>query len=364
MLHIHRRIPTMKLLHNLRYAVRKLLRSPGFALIAIGTLGLGIGATAAIFALLDAVVLRPLPYPEPDRLVWIDSRLPGFDADAAWGLSEAGYFHFRNNNRTFEEIGAFAGAFGETKLNLASDGDAERVDGAIVTASLLDVLRARPAVGRLIEAGDDAPGATPIAVLGHDFWMRQFGGDRGVVGTNIRLDSQPFEVVGVLAPGVQLPQDNADVWLPLQLDPSNQPVNSHQYSAVARLRDGASVEDAQRDLARLTAEFPELFPGAYDETFMREYGFNTRVQPLREHVIGDIDRTLWILLAAVGLVLLIAFANVANLFLVRVEGRRREVAIRSALGAERGHIIAQYLAEGLVIAAGGRNRRAAVRRRR
>ena len=342
-------------MRNIRYAVRRLLRSPGFSLIAITTLGLGVGATAAIFALLDAVVLRPLPYPDADRLVWIDSRIPGFDPDAAWGVSQAGYFHFRNNNRTFDEIGATAGAFGETRFNLASDGGAERVDAAMVTSSVLDVLRARPAVGRLIEADDDAPGATPVAVLGHEFWMRQFGGDRSVVGTNIRLDSQPYEIVGVLEPGIRPPERAADVWLPLQLDASRRPVNDHGLQAVGRLRDGASVADAQRDLARLTGQFSQLFPGAYDESFMREFGFETRVQALRAQVIGDIDRTLWILLAAVGLVLLIAFANVANLFLVRIEAGRREVAIRSALGAERRHILLQYVADGLVIgaAAGG-----------
>lgn len=326
-------------------ATRGLVRHANFSWVAILTLALGIGSVAAMYTVLDAIVLSPLPYAEPEELVWIDSRVPGVGPDAVWGLSQAGYFHFKERGRTLSDLGVYA----TTAYNLAGAEGAARVTGAAVSASLLDALKARPALGRLIEAGDDRPDAADVVVLGHAFWQAEYGGDPGVIGTTVELNAVPHEVIGVMAPGLHLADRRVEVWRPLGLDPTRPPVNAHWLSAVGRLGDGSTPDDAQADLGRLTAQFTEQFPRAYSESFMRQSGFSTRVMPLRDHVVGEAGRVLWILVGSVGLVLLIAVANVANLFLARAETRRRELAVRSALGAGRRHLFWHYLAEGVLL---------------
>lgn len=328
-----------------RLAARSLMRRPGFTATALLTLTLGIGAVAAIFTVLEAIVLSPLPYAEPHELVWIESAVPGVGANAVWGLSVAGYFEFKQRNRTFEEIGGFT----TTSLNLSGDQGASRVRTAYVTADLLDLLDARPALGQLIEAEHDGPDGPAVAVLGYDFWQQELGGDGNVLGSTVHLHGSAHEVIGVMAEGVHLPDLEIDLWRPLPIDPSAPPVNAHWVSAIGRLRGEASVEAAQADLTHITATFTERFPRAYPESFMRESQFATVVVPLGEHVVGSVTRMLWVLFASVGLVLLIAGANVTNLFLVRTEGRRRELAIRAAMGAHRGHLAWQYMSESLML---------------
>jgi len=336
------------LLRESRLAIRVLLRRPGFTAVALLTLILGIGAVSAIFTVLNGVVLSPLPYPQAEELVWLESRVPGVAPNAVWGLSEAGYFHFQEENRSFAGLGAYR----STSLNLASDNGAARVRAALVSADLLDVLRATPAVGRLIEEADDTPDQPTLAVLGYSFWQRELGGDPDVVGTTVILNAIPHEVIGVMGEGIELPDQRIDVWLPLGMDPARPPVNWHWVQAIARLEPETSPAAAQADVARLTAQFTELFPSAYPESFVRESGFSTSVVPLHTHVVGDVSSALWLLFGAVGLVLLIAGANVTNLFLVRTEGRRRELAIRSALGAEKTHLAWHYLSESLLLCLG------------
>ncbi len=339
-----------RLLQDIRHGARRLLRAPGFSFVAILTLALGIGATTAIFSVLNAVVLEPLDYPESDRLVSIKHPVPGLNSDWEWGLSSGGYFHFTDNARTLEAVGLYA----LTEITLTGEGAAEELQAARVNAPLFRVLRARPLHGRAI-AEQDSRSLTPaspigVAVLGYDFWRNRFGGDPGVVGTSIRLEGAQVEIVGVAEPDVELPDESVDIWLPMYLDPAMYHANSHQFNAIARLADGTSIQQAQLELDRLTEQFAEAVPTAYAGSFMQESRFSTVVRPLRDEVVGDIDRVLWILLGAVAVVLLIACANAFNLFLVRVESQRREIAIRSAIGGGRLQLAGRYLAEGLLLA--------------
>ena len=329
-----------------RQALRSLARSRAFTLIAVATLGLGIGATTALYTVLDAVVLRPLPYAAADRLVWLHSAVPGVGPDSKWGLSVAGYFHFQEHARSLESIAAFTTG----QYNFGGRDGAERVAGARVTGSMFDVLGARSHLGRLIRPDDNLPDAPSIVLLGHDFWQRMYDSDPGIIGRTIQVHSSPAEVIGVLPSGVHLPQARVDIWLPMTLDPAAPPVNSHYLSALARVREGVPLSAAREEVSRLTSRFPEIFPGAYSPSFMESSGFATEMIPLHDRVVGDYRRILWVLLGAVSLVLLIACANVANLFLVRTEARRRESAIRTALGGDRAHLAWHYLSESILLA--------------
>lgn len=331
---------------DLRLALRQLRRRPGFTLTAVLTLALGIGATTALFTVVRSVVLAPLPYEAPEELVVLDSPVPKLAPDAVWGLSEAAYFHFRDETTTLAELGAFS----TTTASLAGDIEARRVARALVTRSLLTTIRARPALGRLFTAEEDGPGGPDVAVLGHEFWVRAFGADSSVVGTVIDLEAVPYEIVGVMAPGIHLPDHQVNVWTPRQLDPLRAPVNSHWLRVLGRLHPDRRVAAAQDELNRLTARLPELFPRAYYPGFIERYGFRTRVRPLHAAVVGDMARVLWLLFGAVGLVLVIATANVLNLFAVRTEGRRQELAVRTALGAGRGRLARQGVVEGVALA--------------
>lgn len=335
------------ILQTTRRVLRGLARSPGFTVSVLATLGLGFAATAAIFTVLNAVVLNPLPYPDAERLVAIGSRVPRLDPEARWGVSPAGYFHYRARSRTLEEIGIYRTYRG----TVTGAGEPARARLALVSAPLFSVLRARPAVGRLIGPEDDRPGAEPVVVLGHAFWTARYGADPRVVGSVLELDGSRVRVAGVLERGVELPGagGGTDLWMAERLDPGAEPQNWHAFTAIGRLREGATAAGAQAELERLTARFGDLFPGAYSPAFLEETGFAVGVASLRDEVVGDSGRTLWVLFAAVGLVLLIACADVANLFLVRTEGRRREVAIRAAMGATSVRLARGFVAEGLVL---------------
>lgn len=334
---------------DLRRALRTLRKNLGFSVSVLATLGLGIGATTAVFTVLDRVVLRPLPYSEPEQLAYVDSRVPS-EGHAAWGVSEAGYFYLRDHNRTFEELGVYGAPGMDYGSTVIGPKGGSRVSSVWVRASLFRVLRARPAIGRLIQEGDDRPGLPTVAVLGHAFWLREYGGDPNVIGQTLDLDGgRSVEVIGVLEPGFNLPERKVDLWVPLGLNPSRPPDRFHGYKVIGRLKSGVSLDDAGRDLARLTAQFPTVLPQAYSYTFMRESGFTTRVTPLRTHVLGRAAGVLWILLGSVALVLLIACANAANLFLVHAEAKRRDRAIRAALGAGRLELVREALSESVLL---------------
>jgi putative ABC transport system permease protein len=335
------------MINETRIALRGFARSPGFMLMAVLTLALGIGANAALFTVIDSVLLRPLPYPDAERLVVIRHPVPYAGPDARWEMSPHGFMLFQDRNDVFDAMGAYV----PNSYNMSLDGTPDRARGAQVSASIFATLGARPAAGRLLTDSDNAPGAASVVVLGHDFWQRRFAGDPAIIGSVVSLNGNPYEVVGVTEAGLGLPRQTMDVWTPLTLDRSSTPQNSHFYNTIARLRPGVTIEAAAAEAKRLAAVFPEELPNAYSVAWLEESGFDTELKSLHKDVVGGASTALWVVFGAVGVVLLIACANVANLFFVRAETRRREVAVRSALGASRASLLRQFLAESTVLAA-------------
>lgn len=318
---------------DLRHAARLLRRSPGFTVAAVVTLALGMGANTAMFSVVHAVMLRPLPYTEPERLVRIrgGSSLP----DVQDWVAQA---------RSFDGFGAYRSHF----LDLTGGAAAERVDGALVTGDLFRILGARAERGRLLEAHDDRPGGPKRIALSHGFWQRRLGGDPGVVGRTVRFSTGEYEVVGVMPAGFRLPEVEAEAWAPLVPESPEEAAarGAHSLMAVGRLRPGTSLPAAQEDMdaiaARLSAAYPE-------ENKDRRFVLN----PLHQFLVRDVRGALVLLLGAVAFVLLIAATNVANLLLARAAARQKEIAIRASLGASRARLVRQLLAESVLLAALG-----------
>jgi len=338
---------TIDALAQLRHSVRVLVRQPAFTLPAVVTLALGLAATVAIFTLLDTIVLRPLPFPNAERLVALSSPMPKLND--TWGIARHQLFYYKTNARAIEEMGLYRTG----EATLTGDGStsfAERVKSATVTAGIFDVLGIVPEKGRVLTAQDNLQRESFVVVLGHDLWVRRFGSDPAIVGKRIDLEGFPHEVVGVAPAGAQLPDRPVDLWLPDWADPAAEAQNNHVRQAVARLRPGYTAASAEADLAPWVLRMEEAFPSAYPNHWIRDSGFRTAVVPLGDDVVGaTIVRALWVLLAGVSLVLVVALANVANLFLVRGDGRAREVLVRSALGARRGDLLALHLTDALVV---------------
>jgi predicted permease len=344
-------------------SARVLLRTPTFSVIAFLTLALGIGAVTAIFTVLDAVVLRPLPYATAGRLVSVlhPATVPG-SGERKWGVSPGGYFFIRENSETLEDFGIYR--TGSTTITQAG-APAEIAQVGLVTHTLFDVLGARAVAGRLIEAEDDAPGGPQLVVLGYEYWRSRFGSDPSVVGTMLRTSEGDYEIIGVTQPQLPLPMPGPfstaaslagigmDLWMPMRLNPAGPFYNNHPNVGVGLLRPGATATEAHSEMQALTRRLPDAIPNAYSAGFMEQYNFRGEALPLKDSVLGPaLPRTLWTLFGSVLLVLLIAAANVANLFIVRMEARRHEVAIRTALGADRRHMAVHYLSESLLLALG------------
>jgi len=322
---------------DVAYAVRRLLQSPGFTLVAALTLALGIGATSAIFSVVNAVLLRPLPYPEADRLVQVAALWQG--RTVAY-LSPQNFLDIEAQAKSFERLAATD----TSGMTLTGHGDAVRLEGAEVSASFFDVLRARPALGRGFAKGENEPGRTHVVVLGDKLWRERFGGDPAIVGREIQVDREPRTVVGVAPAGFSYPE-GAEIWQPLSYD---ERFRTHSRGAwyltvVGRLAPGASVGAAREEVATIAARLAKEYPN-------EDEGVGGTVSGLRESLVGNTKKALFVLLGAVGLVLLVACVNVANLLLARVGGREGELALRAAIGAGRGRIVRQLLTESLLLA--------------
>ncbi|HEX2139627.1 MAG TPA: ABC transporter permease [Woeseiaceae bacterium] len=334
----------MTSMHNVRHALRMLRKSPGFTAVALVTLALGIGANTAIFSVVNGVVLQPLDYAQPERIVRLQTSWAG-EPDA--GISPAEYFDYRDELDVFSSLGVYA--FSSPSI---TGGDRpERLRGAFVSSGVLPALGARPVLGRTLTAEEELP-EHDVAIIGFDLWQRRFSGAEDIVGSRVTLNGSPRTIVGVLPAGFRMPEDYTDgqateVYLPLGIDRTTIPNRgSHFLAGVARLAPGVSVEDAATAVRALAGRMVEQHPGDYPADMQ----FAATAFPLAEDVVGPIRPALFVLLCAVGLVLLVACANVANLLIARAEARRGELALRTALGAGRGRILGQLVVESLVLA--------------
>jgi len=335
------------LFNDLRFAVRALLRYPGFAAVAVVTLALGIGANTAVFTLVDSVLIRPLPYPESDRLLSLEHL--GRDGQDALPVSPGLYLLYRDRAQTLEEVAIYSG----TAANFMTDGQPERILGQSATPSFFAALRASAALGRTFLDEEAVPDAEPVVVLSHGLWRTNFGADPSIVGRTIEMSGTSRRVVGVMPDAFGFPDRDARFWVPLIVDESQAPLASFFAEGIARMAPGATLESVRTEIGDMTGRLPEIFPGDGGANFLREVGLRARIEPLKQRLVGDVSRTLWILLGTVGVVLLIACANVANLLLVRAEGRQRELALRVAVGAGRSQVLRTFMGESVALAGVG-----------
>jgi len=331
---------------HLRHGARRLARNPGFALAGILTLALGMGGTVAIYAAVDSVILNPLPYPEPNELVWLDNAGPGIDAPEGLGFTPGMIYHVSQNQHTMTALAAYS----NDAVTVTGDGDPERVRRTLATPSLGEVLGVRPEMGRWFLDGEGEEGGPEVVVLSHALWSRRYGSDPAIVGRTVFIDNVPTEVVGVMPPSFRFPEDDVRLWLPLHIDGATS-LGGFWLQAVGRMREGMMPSEVRNEIQGLYGRLPESFPAetARIRFMLEEVGVTALVAPLKSAMVGRVARTLWILLGTVGIVLLIACANVANLFLVRAESRQREVAVRGALGAGRLDQVYDALVEGILL---------------
>ncbi|MPY87053.1 MAG: FtsX-like permease family protein [Luteitalea sp.] len=332
------------LLRDLRYGGRALRRAPGFTVVVTLTLALGIGATTAMFSVVNGILLRPLPYPEQDRLVQLRHTVGAGLANLS--SSPPIYFTYRDHNEAFEAVGHWD--WDSSPVTVSGSGEPEAVEGIEVTHEVLAILGAQPIVGRGFSQADDRPGSAPTAIISYGYWQRHFGGGGDVLGETLVVDGVPRQVIGVLPQWFRFFSRPAEIFYPLQLVRSDWEFPSFDGSGIARLKEGVTLEEANADVARMIPILSEEFGG-----FEEDARFRPRLRFLKDGVVGDLGETLWLLMGTIGLLLVIACANVANLVLVRTQTRRQELTIRAALGAGWGDIARVVFTESAALGLAG-----------
>jgi putative ABC transport system permease protein len=336
------------LAHDIREAVRVLRKQPRFLIIASLTLSLGIGAVTAIFSVVNGVLLKPLPFSNAERLVTIWSTAPGLGYDR-FPLSPDLFMFYQRHASVFEDMAVFQ----SSRANLTQSGSPEVVDMAVTTHGYFSTLGAGFAHGRPYSAAEDRPEAPRVVVMSHRLWTRKYGADPGLVGRAVPIDGEPAQVIGI-APAAMDNARSPDLWMPARFNPNNPPAGSFSWNAIGRVKEGVSVGQATRNLEPLIPRaMQELITSDNYRAFLKEGGYRPMVHAMKEDVVGSVREPLWILLGTVGIVLLVACGNVANLCLIRAEARQREIAVRLALGGKRQTLIRMLLVEALMLAAIG-----------
>jgi predicted permease len=352
------RMDTISLLEetsrNVHFSVRALRKSPAFAVAAILTIAIGIGANTAVFSVVDGVLLKPLAYREPERLVSIRNSAPGIGgvtAATGLGLSTGMYYTYSEQNRTFENLGVWNSSLVSVS---GTGGDPEQVLSIAVSPGTLEALGVPPALGRWFSAEDQKPGAAPAILLSHGYWQQRFGGQADVIGRTVMVDAQPRQVIGVMPISFRIADLPAAILAPLQLDRTRAELSGFFLNCIGRMKPGLSLNQAKADLARLIP----IWMHSWDSNAVAVQVFSSwriapGLRPLRETIVGDVGDVLWVVMGTLAVVMLIACANVANLILVHVEGRHQELAVRAALGAGRGRLLRELLVEsGVLVSAG------------
>lgn len=336
----------------LRYAWRSLRRAPVFTATVVGTLALGVGAVTAIFSIMNAVLLRPLPYAESDRLVSMGHPAPGLKIGDV-GQSLGTYFTYRRLGTAFEETGLYA-TTSVSVADPAGGASAERVEAGTITPSVLRVLRVNPLRGRAFSDDEGRRGGAAVVLLSEGLWKRRFGADPSIVGRTIQVDGRETEVVGIMPGSFDFPSYRVQAWVPIRLDEAATEAGGFDQHGIGRLKPSVTIDGAQRDAERAFARFPELYPILAEalgtKSIVEQAHMRPLIRSLRDEVIGPFAEVLWIIGATAALVLLVAGANVANLLLVRAEAKQKELTVRTALGAGKGRVRAHFLAESLLLA--------------
>ena len=335
------------LMRDVRYAARRLTRTPVFTLATLLMLALGIGANTAIFSVVNTVLLKPLPYPEPDRLVGLWQTAPGVNIDSL-NASIADYITYREESKTLADVAIWD----RNAYTVTGIAEPERVDAIMATHRLLPMLGVQPILGRAFTERDDQEGSPPVVMLGYGYWQRRFGGDPAAVGRRLTLDGTPLEIIGVLPQDFWHMDARHDLVVPVRIDRAKVHLAGYSFRAIGRLRPGVTLDALNADVARMIrvafGRFPP--PQGMSLKMLEDARLGPNARPLIDDLVGDFGKTLWVLMATIGIVLLIACANVANLMLVRTEGRAQELAVRAAIGAGRGRLAREMLTESLLFA--------------